>query len=132
MAYFIIFVIRCNFSDIPLNSASTEHNARETVIESLLRCHLSYTDCPLFPDSIASYDLLNLVYAGTELCRPLEDIVEKTVREVERHATGTDVGGVKASTRDAFIKFHQFLPFFETPEERGESTNVHGVSQNSH
>ena len=106
MAYFVIFVIWCNLSEIPLDSTSTEHDARETIVKSLLRCHLSDTDRPLFPDSIASYDLLNLVDARTELCRPLENIVEKTVGKVERHATGADVGGVKASTRDALVKLH--------------------------
>ena len=132
MAHFIIFVVRCNFSDIPLDTTSTEHDARETIVKSLLRCHLSYIDCPLFPDSIASYDLLNLVYAGTELSCPMEDIIEKTVGEIERHSTGADVGSVKAGTRDSLVKLHQFLPLFETPEERSESTDVHGMSQNSH
>ncbi len=93
-AHLVILIIGGNLSQVPLDAAATQHDAREAIIEGLLRRYLPYADRSLFPDSIASYDLFDLIDAGTELRSPLENIVEQTVGEVKRHSTRTDVSGV--------------------------------------
>jgi hypothetical protein len=39
------------------------------------------------------------------LGRPLVDVVEEAERQVLRHATRADVGGMEAGARDALVEF---------------------------
>jgi NADH:ubiquinone oxidoreductase subunit D len=63
---------------------------------------------------------------------PLEDVIEQAVGQVEGDSSRTNVGGVHTRARDTLVEFHQFFTFFETPQERGQGADVHGVSEDGH
>jgi hypothetical protein len=113
--HLVILVIGRDFSKIPLDATATQHDARKAIIQGLLRRYFSYVDCSLLPNPISSYDLFDLIHAGTELRSPMEYVVEQTVGQVKRHTTRTDVSGVQSGAGHTFVKFHQLLALFESP-----------------
>jgi len=131
-SYLIIFVVGSNPPQIPLDTATTQHDTGEAVIHSLFGGDDTDTDGPLFPDSVSSHDLLDLIHSSRELGRPLVDIFQQPVGEVKCNTTRSNVRGVEASTGDTLVEFHELLALFETPQEWGQRADVHGVGENGH
>ena len=128
----VILVVRCDFSNVPRDAATTEHDSAERVIEGLLRGHNTNANRSLLPNTVASDNLLDLVDTRGKLGGPLVDILEHAMGEVECNTTGADIRGVEAGARDALVELHKLLALLETPQERRQGTDIHGVGEDGH
>lgn len=101
----VIGVVRLGLADIPWDTGTTEHDTTETHVQSISRRDDTDALSSGFPNSVIREQFLGLVDTISELGSPLVDIVEETKREILRHTTGADVGGVETGTGDSLVEF---------------------------
>jgi RecB family endonuclease NucS len=53
------------------------------------------------------------------------DVVEKLRRQILVHSSDTEIIGMHASARSAFIECHQLFALLETPQRRGKRSDIH-------
>jgi hypothetical protein len=151
----IVGIVGLRLADIPRDTRTTEHNTSETHVEGVSRGDNTNTLSSGLPDTVICKQLLGLVNAVAELGGPLVDIVEKAKGKVLRYTTRADICSVQTGTGDTLVElllkmrgqciaprsyvmkgkdaaYHELLTLLETPQERCQSTNVHGVGKNRH
>ena len=101
----IVGVVWLAFSHIPGDAAAAEHDAGEGVVEGVGGGNDANAFGPADPDAVVGEEFFGFVDAVAELSGPLVDVVQKAEREVLVDAARTDVGGVEAGARNAFVEF---------------------------
>jgi hypothetical protein len=122
--HFIILVIPLHLAQVPRNPAPAHHHAAEAIAARVIGADDAYADGALLPDAVPADNLLDLIDPARELRRPLEDVVQQAMGEVERDAPGAHVRRVEARAADALVKLHELLALLEAPQERRERADV--------
>ena len=101
----IVGVVGLAFAHVPGHTAAAEHDAGKGVVECVGRADDADVLGAPNPDPVIGQEFFGFVDAVSELCGPLVDVVEETEGKVLVYAAGTDVGGVEAGARNAFVEF---------------------------
>lgn len=145
----VISIVGLALSDVVGDTGTTQHDTSEGEVESLSSGDNTNAPQTLNPDTVVSKHLLGLINTITELSSPLVDVVKETNGDILVDTTGADVGSVETSSGNTFVEFlyaalaigdgngdditdHELLTLLETPQERCQSANVHGVGQDRH
>lgn len=111
----VVCVIWLGFADVPGHSAASEHDAGEGHVEGFGCGNDAYAFRSSNPDAIVGEEFFGLVYAVTELCRPLVDVVEKANRQILCNPARSHVGGMQSSTGDTLVELlHRLLVLSST------------------
>ena len=102
--HLIVCVVRLAFADVPGDTASSEHDAGEGVVEGVGGGDDADTLGPTFPDSVVGEQFFRFVDAVAELGGPLVNVVEEAEGKVLVDAARADVGCMEAGARDSFVK----------------------------
>ena len=101
----IVCVVRLAFADVPGDTASSEHDAGEGVVEGVGGGDDAYALGPTFPDSVVGEQFFGFVDPVAELGGPLVDVVEEAEGKVLVDAARADVGCMEAGAGDPFVEF---------------------------
>ena len=101
----VVGVIRLAFSHIPGDAAAAEHDTGKGVVESVGGGNDANAFGPADPDPVVGEEFFGFVDAVAELSGPLVYVIQKAQRKVLVDAARSDVGGVEAGARNAFVEF---------------------------
>jgi hypothetical protein len=110
----VVGIIRLGLADIPGNTGATEHDTRETHVQSIGSINDTNTLGSGLPDTVIRKQLLGFIDTVTELGGPLVNIIQKAERNVLRDTTGANVGSVETGTRDTLVEFLKGNQFVRT------------------
>ncbi len=132
----IIRIIRLALPYIPRYPRAAQHDATETIIESIGGGDNADVLGPTFPDAVVSEEFFGFVDAVAELGGPLVDVVEKAQGKVRVNAAGADICGVETGAGDALVEllrrgirslsweswrpqktYHKLFALFKPPEK---------------
>ena len=101
----IVRVVRLAFADVPGDTASSEHDAGEGVVEGVSGGDDADALGPTFPDSVVGEQFFGFVDAVAELGGPLVNVVEEAEGKVLVDTAWADVSCVEAGAGDTFVEF---------------------------
>src|SRR5262249_31190743 len=81
-------------------------------------------DVALFENPIFGEQFLQIVADLQERVAKRPDVLEELRWQILMHATDAEIVRMHAGTRGALIESHQLLAFLESPERRGERTDI--------
>src|SRR6516164_7785197 len=123
--HFGVAFIGLRLAQVPRRAGAADHHAGKTPLPGLLQRHHTDVDIALLEDTVAREQAIEVIDHFQEGVAERLDVVDQLWRQVLVHAADTKECRVHARARRALVKHHQLFALFETPQRRGERTNVH-------
>jgi hypothetical protein len=95
---FSIRIVGLTLPNVPWHSRTSKHDTGERIVKGISSRNNSNSFRASDPDAVVCEELFSFVDTVAELRSPLVDIIKQTNGEVLVDTTGTNIGGMQASS----------------------------------